>query len=232
MDYNKEYIKKNPGLHLKDSPDKVREILRILPIKNKYESMIDIACGAGAVTLELKKRLSIPKVVGIDISTTMINYAKTLDKNNSVDWINQNIFDLKFAERFDLAVCNDIVEHVNDDAQFLKQVANLSKYAVIKVPLEKSFLARFLKFFHIADVWADTESRYGHIHHYAMKELDELIYSSGFQIEKEGFIPMPKRSKLKWELVRLLFLPITMINKRASVILNGGFKLYYLRSNN
>jgi len=228
MDYQKEYIEKNPDMHLDDSTLKVKQLCLVIKPSSQISSIIDIACGAGSVTTELVNKFHPREAVGLDISTVMIKKARELDKSKLVNWIKADIFTYKTQHMFDLVTCVDILEHVEDDVAFLKKVSTLGKFVVIKTPLEDSLFNRFLMKFGIFDPWKDTERRYGHIHHYNEDVLNKLIRESGLKVIKSVSVPMPKRSKKRWEFFRLLFYPISTISMNKMVEISGGFKIYLL----
>lgn len=231
MDYNEEYIKKNPNMHLEHSDLKFSQILRVIPTGSKFNNILDIACGAGVITQHFAEYFNPTYIEGIDISQAMINKAKELDVNHKIVWKVADIYTYNSNINYDLIVCADIIEHVSDDHLFSSILSRLGKNVVIKVPLEDSYFNRFLRRFKIYDPWKDTEERYGHIHHYSESELDNVFTSNGFQIVNADFIPMPKRSKFRWEIIRLIFYPLSFVSIRLMVKFVGGFKVYYLSSN-
>jgi len=231
MDYNYEYIKKNPNMHLEHSDMKFDQLLRVLPDK-RYDSILDIACGAGAITLKFQEYFKPNYIEGIDISEAMISKAKELDTKRLINWKIADIYSYQRAKNFDLIVCADIIEHLEQDAKFVQILSKLGQEVVIKVPLEDSYFNRFLRKFKIYDSWKDTEIRYGHIKHYSENALDKVFIENGFTIKKKISVPMPKRSKLIWEAIRLAFIPISLISTNIMVKFAGGFKIYHLESKN
>jgi len=230
MDYQEEYINKNPNMHLEDSLLKVDQISLVIPPKFKAKSLLDVACGAGLVTVKVAEKLNSRYNVGIDISRTMINKAKKVDKDRLVNWKMSDVFNYNTKNKFDLILCVDILEHVENDLEFLKKVGQLGKYIVIKTPLEKSMFSRLLVKLKIFDPWKDTEKRYGHVQHYDEKNLDELFRQSNLTIVNSVSVPMPRRSKLVWEIFRLLFYPISILSMDKMVKISGGFKIVLLKS--
>lgn len=228
MDYQKEYIEKNPDMHLDDSDLKIRQLCLVIKPSYQIESLLDVACGAGSVTIGLVKKYQPKQAVGLDVSSAMIKKAKELDKDKLVEWIRSDIFTYKHSKKFDLVTCVDILEHIEDDKAFLKRISVLGKYIVVKTPLEDSLFNRFLRKFGIFDPWEDTEKRYGHIHHYNENVLRRMINEGGLKVIESVSVPMPKRSRKIWEFFRLLFYPIALISMDKMVEVSGGFKIYLL----
>lgn len=68
------------------------------------------------------------KTIGVDLSETRINDAKSFFQERGVkgSFIWDNIFNIdSFSEKFDIIICHDVFEHIYDKDLFLKQ---LKKY--------------------------------------------------------------------------------------------------------
>jgi len=71
------------------------------------KSVLEIACGTGAVTRYLRKTL-LPetKLVASDLSSDMLEYAKKKLQNEKIEWVIADACQLPFADdSFDLVVC-------------------------------------------------------------------------------------------------------------------------------
>lgn len=229
MDYQKEYLEKNPGLHLEHASIKKNQIISVLVGFPRSQRILEVGCGAGALMIALAKEFKPRFIEGIDVSWQMINKARELDTEKLVNWRVADIFDYNISEPFDLIVCSDIIEHLKNDAGFLKIIKNFGREIVIRVPLEKSHFSKFLVNANIFNVWKDTEYRYGHIHHYNEEELLKLFGDCGLKIISSRAFPMPKRSRLIWEVFRLLFYPLGIFSVDFMVRLAGGFKVFRLK---
>ncbi len=225
MDYQKEYIAKNPKLALDEAELKSKQIQKFLgPIK--VGSLLDVACGAGGITKIMDEQLESKRTVGLDISETMIKTAKRRDKGGKVTWICQDIFNYKTNHKFDLVLGIDIIEHIDNDLGILKKISTLGKKVLIKVPMEDSVLDnKIIRRLGIRDPWKESEEKYGHINHYNERGLLKLFHDAGFRIIKQGYIPLPKRSKVFWEILRVMFLPIGWFSTKAMANWVGGFKI-------
>ncbi len=231
MDYQNEYIKKNPSLHIDQSEMKARQVLGFLG-DIKINSLLDIACGAGKITTILSETLKPNFTVGLDISKAMIDVTKKNNTSKNINWVNQNIFSYSPKEKFNLVTCIDILEHVNDDFALLTKVKTLGNRILIKVPMENSFLDnKIIRRLKIRDPWKESEIKYGHIHHYNENQLDHLFATAGLRKIKEGYIPLPKRSLIFYEVLRIIFLPIGWFSQKTMANFVGGFKIVLLSKN-
>jgi len=229
MDYINEYISKNPTMHLEHSETKLKELLEVIPPKI-YKSILDVGCGAGAITIALKSILNPDRMVGLDVSGVMLAKARQLDKNETVEWVQKSIYEISNDIFFDLVICADVVEHIEDDSRLIKHLATIGRNIVIRIPLEDSTFNRLLMSLKIYDPFKDTELRYGHIHHYNESQLEKLFKEAGLIIKMSIYKAMPKRSKMFWEVLRILCFPISLLSISAMVRFIGGFKIYLLEA--
>lgn len=228
MDYQTEYINKNPQLHLEQSEVKAGQVLNFLG-NGTVNSLLDLACGAGKITTILAENLKSRRTVGLDISKKMIEVAKKTHGTQNIKWIAKDIFTYFPKEKFELVTCIDILEHVEDDLALLLKVRTLGKMVLIKVPMEHSFLEnRIIRASGLRDPWKESEEKYGHIHHYNEQQLNGLFAKAGFKVLKQGYISLPKRSLLFYEVFRIIFLPIGWFSQKAMAKFVGGFKIVLL----
>lgn len=225
MDYQKEYINKNPGLHDSDAKSKINLINHILlPIHSKFDSIVDVACGSGTVLLEISKRYHSRKNLGIDISEKMIEVAKNNDFERKVMWITSDTYKLKI-NNYELILAIDIVEHTKDDLRFLNHIKQFGKFIVIKVPIEINFINKLVKTFSFGriDECKHTKEKYGHLNHYSEKDIMYLIKKAGLCIISKQYSHLPKRSMGFWEVIRIALFPLWYISKVLYLRINGGF---------
>ena len=90
---------------------------------------LDLACGTGSLTLELKKQGV--DVFGIDGSIEMLSQAmqKCLAEGFSVLFVNQDMRQLELAEPIDTCLCTlDSLNHLTDPADVQKTFDGISRY--------------------------------------------------------------------------------------------------------
>lgn len=114
------------------------------------KSVLDIGCGGGLLAEEFAK--SGAGVTGIDLSPTAIDAAKEhADKSGlSIDYRNCSIREAAEREEvFDIVVCAEMLEHVDELAATVTESSNLLKsggYYLFET-INKTFKARFLAIF-------------------------------------------------------------------------------------
>lgn len=99
--YHKRWTSVNKGPF--QSTKKLIELVKI----NKNYHVLDVACGTGAVTKYIQKKLGKSGyVLGIDTSTTAIKIAKKWnEKNKNLDFLNIDAENFAFSKKFDIVTC-------------------------------------------------------------------------------------------------------------------------------
>ncbi|MGV3278141.1 bifunctional 2-polyprenyl-6-hydroxyphenol methylase/3-demethylubiquinol 3-O-methyltransferase UbiG [Rickettsiales bacterium LUAb2] len=155
------------------------------PITNL--KLLDVGCGGGLLSEEFAK-LGI-KVTGIDTSREAIKTASShaSSQNLSINYLNQELSTLDTQEKFDIVLVMEILEHVDNLPQFIKQVMNyISDDGIIFF----STINRNLKSLLLAKVAAEYILRWlpKGIHEYNKFikpfELDNLFQTHNFFIRE------------------------------------------------
>jgi len=99
-------------------------ILQKLANEN-FGSCIDIGCGEGRLTKEIRTSFPNKRVVGIDYSARAITLAKSMNPLGT--YVQIDIIEQTMGERFDAGILMEVFEHINpDDAdKFVNGIARL-----------------------------------------------------------------------------------------------------------
>lgn len=181
--YNCEYPRYAPLLHVRDSKWKVSKILPLIQEGNiKVEQILDTGCGSGFVLKELLTELRIAHGVGVDISTHMLKVAKRFSVQKgtvSLSYIKADAATLPLKNQcLDMSLLIDVVEHVLSPYKVLLEQARVSRYMIVKVPLNKAVLAKGILF----SGHRTWKERLGHIQHFNITSFFNLIDSTGFDL--------------------------------------------------
>ena len=185
-----DYTKKNPTYHEADSPHKWRNFKRCLEFasKNKIfklssiKSVCEIGCGAGGILNQLQNSNlinGIKKIEGWDINPGAIDLAK--QKYPKITFINEDLFTTD--NDYDLMLCADVFEHIEDSYSFLKKLNKKSKYFLFNIPLELS-LSTMLQGNHIIKKAYNTV---GHIHFYSSSTANLMLELTGYETIYQRF---------------------------------------------
>ena len=160
----------------------------------KPSDILDVGCGEGFTTKEIARELENARLVAIDNSIDRINYAKERNKLENITYEKGDLFNLSFYKNsFDLVVCNELLEHLQDYKKALDALINLSKdFVLISVPNEPWFRLANLLRLHYLLRWGSTP---GHVNHWTKNQIYSLL-------KKYGKIVKLKTSTL-WNIILL-----------------------------
>ena len=149
---------------------KVPNLIGLLPPGVALNSVLEIGCATGELIAALPVRAGAHKV-GIDISAE--NIAAAQARFPGLDFRCGDFRD-RPGERFDAVVMSDVLEHVPDDAQFLRDAAKLGELVLVNLPLEDNWLNRNRRY------GADDVS--GHLRKYSLADGLALVACAGLQV--------------------------------------------------
>lgn len=176
-----EYIAKNPSLHEEDSPWKVSKIIPLIDVflgcSNKNEiNLLDVGGGAGlilnAISVYIEKNHKIiVNRFALDLSPGMLKIQK--EKNpNLKKALNEDICKTSLADKeIDLTLTIDLLEHVTNPTETLKELKRISKFVIFKVPLEDNLLSRSWNFIKRGKPRQHAIETVGHINVYRFSKL-------------------------------------------------------------
>lgn len=102
--------------------DAGRELIAMAQVRD-IDSILDIGCGTGKLTVELSNLASKGFVVGIDSSEEMLEKARKVsaDKGN-INFIQIDAQSIDFTERFNLAFSNSVFQWIKEQQQVMELV--------------------------------------------------------------------------------------------------------------
>lgn len=196
-------------------------------IDTKYETVIDIGCGAGYLTERLYEAVS-PKIMyGVDISEEAIRVAK-MHGNSDITYVVDDIRNRKIKMRFDLAIVADLIEHIDDDKKFLQDVFDFCENVIIRIPCEKNVYNDLLLKIGISDEYASFRARYGHLHHYTSQSLIRLFTSCGLEVDAYRIFYLGRRTKFINNVAVVLSRIVGVFSRTLAIQLFGGFVVFKL----
>ena len=120
-------IRGNYKILHKINPLRLEFILNNFDKSISKKNVLDIGCGGGLISESLAKKKA--KVTGIDENICSIKQAKEHAKISSlkIKYINQSLdsFFNKNKKKFDLILCLEVLEHVNDVEKTLDKITKL-----------------------------------------------------------------------------------------------------------
>ena len=221
------YLSKKPNWHQEDSEWKAKNIFKII---DKHELTIntvcEVGCGAGEILNQLYSYL--PENVlfeGYDISPQAYNISGEKQKDRLKFYLS-DVINEGARISYDLVLCIDVFEHVEDYLGFLRKLKKLGKRFIFHIPLDLSILSLFRK-----SKLMSTRTGSGHLHYFnkdtALAALSDSGYSIQYYEYTKGSIELPRKT-LKSKLIKYPRKILYSLSEDFSVKLLGGFSLMVL----
>ena len=121
--YHKRWASVNEGPF--QSTSKLIELVKI----NKGNTVLDLACGTGVVTKEIRTKVgNSGYVIGADTSTTAIKIAKKWNgRKSNLDFVNIDAEKFSFSKKFDIVTCQYALFFFPNSQKALKNMRNSLK---------------------------------------------------------------------------------------------------------
>lgn len=122
LEKNREYSEKFiQPLNTPNLPKEIKDIIK----NEKIKSIIDLGCGDGAFVIAVKKEFPHIKITGIDISNRRIDgLRKKFPKDN---FYARDVCNTRIKKKFDLVYSSQVIEHVENDQEMVKEMRRLCK---------------------------------------------------------------------------------------------------------
>ena len=158
-------------------------ILKLDPLRNKFEKVIDLGCGTGLTGIELRDISN--NLTGIDISSNMVAKTRELDVYDHL--IEGDVVDILSSskEKYDLSIALDVFIYIGELTKMFKTVRQCcykNALFIFSIEAQEEDGYSLLK-----------SARYSHSESYILKTASvafKVIYSQEVNLrkEKEGWI--------------------------------------------
>ncbi len=147
----------------------------------KPESVLDAGCGEGFSLNKLRENNIGKKLEGIENSKTAIDISKKINSKLNIKL--GSVYSLPYKDNsFDLVICTEVLEHLDNPERGLSQVMRVSKkYIIFSVPNEPFFmLSNLLRGKNFKRFGNDE----GHINHWTIYSFQKLLKKNGLKVKK------------------------------------------------
>ena len=137
--------------------------------------ILDAGCGGGLMSLRLAQGGY--RVEGVDVSDSGVRYAKNkiaaLKMNGSITIRKASVTELPYPDlMFDAVVCGEVLEHVKNDIQAIRQIFRVPKpggTAIFTVPAKP-------------ELFSELDTIAGHYRRYLQSELVGKVTGAGMKV--------------------------------------------------
>lgn len=178
------YVRLHPNLHNEDAEWKASIISPFVVeflshTDAEVVQLLDVGGGSGEILRLVAGVISDhhkrPEKHAVDLSPKMIERQQETNPDLKSTRI-EDVRDLSFEDKeMDLALAVDVVEHVMEPERALSELARISQFAILKVPLENNIYNRLLNLMSRGRLRDGLERRFGHVNWFTRKSLDRLV---------------------------------------------------------
>ncbi len=172
-EYRQMYDLENTHWYFRGKRTLVKKVLsRLLNSQTNYR-LLDVGCGTGNILLMLQ---DFGEAVGVDSSSVALEFCRT--RNLSHLQLTLPDQPLPFQdETFDVACAFDLLEHIEDDLAFLKEMKRVTRKKgriLLIVPAHPQ-------------LWSDHDVALHHKRRYTRKQFQQIIENAGLEIQRMSY---------------------------------------------
>jgi hypothetical protein len=171
-----EYLRKHQTWHSEDSEWKAEQILKMVNNHNLMPRTIcEVGCGAGGILRQMQANMAEDcTFVGYEISPQAFELCK--EHANKRLQFELKDFTQETGVLFDLLICVDVIEHVEDYFGFLRNLRTKGRYKIFNIPLEFTSIGA-------ARGWPrDSWDTLGHVHYFTKDTALQSLKDAGYTV--------------------------------------------------
>ena len=187
-----DYVEKNPTFHVERADFKAGHVLKMLAKHGvRPQSVGDIGCGAGEILRLLSEKLpEAERLEGYELSPQ--GYEMCLSRaTDRLRFFNENLFETD--RQYDLMLCMDVFEHVEDPWSFLRSLRPHGRRFAFHIPLDMTAF-KVLR----GGVLLRMREKLGHIHYYTKGTACALLGECGYRVVDTAYTPSGIHKRTRW----------------------------------
>ena len=220
-----EYVEKNPTYHVEDSPWKAAQVLMLIEKHHLTPRTIcEVGCGAGEILRQLQ--LILPdntRFCGYEISPQAFALCRERE-NDRLHFFCEDLIASEGAA-FDLLLCLDVFEHVEDYFGFLRGLRGKATHKIFHIPLDLS----------VQWVWRcrpimREREQGGHLHYFTKETALATLRDAGYEVVDWCYTPgaLANPRSVKARLASWPRRLLSALNQDQVVRVLGGYSLLVL----
>ena len=145
-------------------------------VGRRWKRVIDVGAGNGSVLASLDKTDMADELYAIEISESGVASINELGLSKLKEATIFDGYKIDYPDKFfDLAICSHVVEHVEHERIFLRELARVAKEVIIEVPLDGGLrIERGIR----------ETYKYGHLNFYTVPGFLFLLKTAGMTVEQ------------------------------------------------
>jgi cyclopropane fatty-acyl-phospholipid synthase-like methyltransferase len=170
------YASKNSAFGDDNAEIKIHSAIKACEdFKLKPRKIAEVGCGGGAILLGVAEALAAHSAVGFEPMPEAYAVAKSRETNR-VTFCNETVGPESNSD-FDLVLCFDVFEHIEDYFSFLRNLRNIGKNFLFHIPLDMcaQMVARGEPIQRVRD-------EVGHIHYFSKDSALASLIECGYKI--------------------------------------------------
>lgn len=212
------YLKNNDGWHQEDSPYKCKLVSETIERTNtRFETCCDVGCGAGLVSELLSIRFPQARFFGFELSLDAAGYWSRRQARSNLCYSNTSV--LASDDVYDLVLCLDVFEHVEDCYGFLRSLRCKGRRFIFNVPLDMNVMKLMTPGIKIA------REEVGHLHYFNAYTALRTLEDTGYRILDHklavAFMSVPPRNLRQALILPLRLLSLLFGRAFASTVFGG-----------
>jgi len=162
-----------------------RNIFALIPKDKTYRKILDAGSGPGVFSFELNRRFPGANIMGIDVLPEAVSACKSIATTAgavNVDFRQESIELLQEKNLFDLIICIDILEHIENDTNALDRLYDATISGGTLLLHVPSLYRRYPVFKKSLNFDVPTHVRVG----YERPQIESKVKKAGFTIVNSG----------------------------------------------
>jgi len=235
------------------SKRKVDVILNGIPetLRKEIRTIIDFGCGYGGILGAINEQIKLDSGIGIDFSEAAIHIAQKKFTRDNLKFVSLSSLEVEKSihviktiapHQVDCILLIDLLEHIPNCKTLIQQLARLTKYFIIKLPIESAYFDDYI----LPKEYPSSKHSNGHLREFNVNTVHYFIRKLGLTpLHEETYIyhiddifPPPandltKSKKIKRMLLKnFKWISMHLLPRKIFLRVIGGGGYYCLASFN